>query len=109
MINQLWIQGCTPGLDGIDWQDSQRVRVGETEPFQLITTQIDFQNDSTEPDCVNGRVGSSTFTQAVEAVNQEVALANYQASNFGSYNEDGFAVDVPNLIPFKGPFLPTSN
>ncbi len=195
VINQLWIQGCTPGLDGIDWQDSRRVLVGETEPFQLITTQTDFQNDSTEPDCVNGRVGSSTFSQSVEAVNQQVAFnwtdetgapaeapagmedtvvangmegimtaasvtpetderadqlnaaefcgvsnweagesqdtlvcfnggepqigrtvmiiddttfpwANYQASNFGSYNEDGFAIDVSNMIPFEGPFLP---
>ncbi len=72
VINRLWVQGCLPGINGIDWQDSRRVLVATSEPYQLVTTLTDYQNESPNPDCENGRVGSSTFTQKVSSLGREI-------------------------------------
>lgn len=87
VINRLWIQGCIPGANGIDWQDSSRVLVTTVEPFELVTTLVDYQNGSLTPDCRTGRVGSSTFTQAVEFLDVQVP--------FGWVDAAGNDADAP--------------
>ena len=51
VINRLWVQGCIPGTNAIDWQDSRRVLVTDAEPFVLVTTLTDYQNGSATTDC----------------------------------------------------------
>ncbi len=84
VINRLWIQGCIPGTNGIDWQHSSRVLITTSEPFELVTTLVDFQNGSATPDCETGRVGSSTFSQAVEFLDVQVPFSWVDAQGIES-------------------------
>lgn len=62
VLTDLWVRGCVPGVGGNDWTFASRTIIG----VELTTTMVDYQNGSETPDCSNGRVGSSAFTQQLK-------------------------------------------
>jgi hypothetical protein len=68
LLDRKWKRGCIPGTNGNTWMKADRTLTGLT----LVTTLIDYQNTSTEPDCTTGRVGSSTITTILKFDNVQV-------------------------------------